>query len=76
MEKIRPCKIYIFQSYIIWSLTAYRNFYGASYGTLLGQYIANMFPERVGRMYLAAVLEGTVWSRECVNLASVDGRLK
>lgn len=33
------------------------NFYGVSYGTILGQTFASMFPERVGNMVLDAVVD-------------------
>lgn len=37
------------------------NFYGASYGTLLGQFYAHQFPKRTGRMVLDSVVDPTVW---------------
>ncbi|MER7112526.1 alpha/beta hydrolase [Streptomyces sp. NPDC000229] len=33
------------------------NFLGASYGTLIGQYYAERYPARVGRMYLDSVMD-------------------
>ncbi|KAG8780060.1 hypothetical protein FRC12_023502 [Ceratobasidium sp. 428] len=38
------------------------NFWGLSYGTLLGAYLVNMFPDRVGRVVLDGVLDPVVWS--------------
>lgn len=37
------------------------NFYGVSYGTLLGQFYADQFPTRTGRMVLDSVVDPTVW---------------
>ncbi|KAG9107874.1 hypothetical protein FRC07_008567 [Ceratobasidium sp. 392] len=38
------------------------NFWGLSYGTLLGSYLVNMFPDRVGRVIIDGVLDPVVWS--------------
>ncbi|KAG8722899.1 hypothetical protein FRC09_005503 [Ceratobasidium sp. 395] len=38
------------------------NYWGFSYGTLLGNYFVNMFPDRVGRVILDGVLNPWVWS--------------
>ncbi|KAG8720235.1 hypothetical protein FRC09_009872 [Ceratobasidium sp. 395] len=38
------------------------NFWGLSYGTLLGAYLVNMFPNRVGRVVLDGVVDPVVWS--------------
>ncbi|KAG9087721.1 hypothetical protein FRC07_012756, partial [Ceratobasidium sp. 392] len=38
------------------------NYWGFSYGTLLGNYFVNMFPNRVGRVILDGVLDPWVWS--------------
>ncbi|EJT96862.1 hypothetical protein DACRYDRAFT_102606 [Dacryopinax primogenitus] len=40
------------------------NFWGASYGTILGQYLVNMFPDRVGRVGIDGVVDGIAWSSE------------
>ncbi|MEV8535819.1 alpha/beta fold hydrolase [Streptomyces sp. NPDC051211] len=37
------------------------NFYGVSYGTLLGQFYAEQFPAKTGRMVLDSVVDPTVW---------------
>lgn len=36
-------------------------YYGLSYGTLLGQYFAAMYPDKVGRMVLDGVVDGVSW---------------
>ncbi|KZV82241.1 hypothetical protein EXIGLDRAFT_593280, partial [Exidia glandulosa HHB12029] len=38
-------------------------FYGRSYGTLLGQYFAALFPEKVDRMVLDGVADADSWAR-------------
>ncbi|KAI0767486.1 TAP-like protein-domain-containing protein [Fomes fomentarius] len=38
------------------------NFYGLSYGTVIGQYLANIFPERVGRIVIDGVVDADGWS--------------
>ncbi|KAK7682659.1 hypothetical protein QCA50_014042 [Cerrena zonata] len=38
------------------------NLYGGSYGTVLGQYIVNMFPDRVGRIVLDGVVDTVRWT--------------
>lgn len=48
------------------------NYYGASYGTLLGWTFAALFPERVGRMILDGVVNPVeYWNGTGVNLESV-----
>ncbi|ROO91170.1 alpha/beta hydrolase family protein [Actinocorallia herbida] len=37
------------------------NYYGASYGTVLGQFYAHLFPRSVGRMALDSVADPTGW---------------
>ncbi|EJD50925.1 alpha/beta-hydrolase [Auricularia subglabra TFB-10046 SS5] len=37
------------------------HYYGASYGTLLGQYFAAIHPEKVGRMIIDGVIDGAKW---------------
>lgn len=51
------------------------NFYGASYGTFLGQTFASMFPERVGKMVLDGVAdpEDYVTSMTLKNINHTDG---
>ncbi|KAI0708631.1 TAP-like protein-domain-containing protein [Earliella scabrosa] len=38
------------------------NFYGLSYGTVIGQYLVNMFPERVGRVAIDGVVDADAWA--------------
>ncbi|KAH9927997.1 TAP-like protein-domain-containing protein [Epithele typhae] len=38
------------------------NFYGFSYGTVIGQYLVNLFPERVGHISIDGVVDANVWS--------------
>lgn len=38
------------------------NFYGTSYGSILGMTYANLFPERVGAMVIDGVLDPVSWS--------------
>ncbi|QRV92088.1 Abhydrolase domain-containing protein [Ceratobasidium sp. AG-Ba] len=40
------------------------NFWGFSYGTLIGQYFVNMFPERVGRVALEGVVDPEYWANK------------
>ncbi|KIJ54045.1 hypothetical protein M422DRAFT_775291 [Sphaerobolus stellatus SS14] len=40
------------------------NFYGFSYGTVIGNYLVNMFPERVGRIIIDGVVDSIVWATE------------
>lgn len=51
------------------------NFYGISYGTVLGQTFASMFPQRVGNMVLDAVVdpEDYVVSMTRKNINHLDG---
>ncbi|KAF3126485.1 hypothetical protein TWF569_000559 [Orbilia oligospora] len=37
------------------------NFYGISYGTLLGQYFATLYPNNVGRFLLDGVVDAETW---------------
>lgn len=38
-------------------------YYGISYGTVLGQYFATMYPDKVGRMIIDGVVDGQKWQR-------------
>ncbi|EIW53437.1 uncharacterized protein TRAVEDRAFT_74763 [Trametes versicolor FP-101664 SS1] len=38
------------------------NFYGLSYGTVIGQYLVNMFPDRVGRVVIDGVVDAIAWA--------------
>ncbi|KAK7682661.1 hypothetical protein QCA50_014044 [Cerrena zonata] len=38
------------------------NFYGGSYGSVIGQYLVNMFPDRVGRVVIDAISDATLWT--------------
>ncbi|THH14114.1 hypothetical protein EW146_g6187 [Bondarzewia mesenterica] len=40
------------------------NFYGGSYGSILGQYLVNMFPERVHRVIIDGIADAMSWSSE------------
>ncbi|QRW02523.1 Abhydrolase domain-containing protein [Ceratobasidium sp. AG-Ba] len=40
------------------------NYWGVSYGTILGSYFVNMFPNRVGRVILDGVVDPWVWATE------------
>ncbi|CDO72134.1 hypothetical protein BN946_scf184962.g77 [Trametes cinnabarina] len=38
------------------------NYYGLSYGTVLGQLLINMFPDRVGRVVLDGIVDAVEWT--------------
>ncbi|KAI0786684.1 TAP-like protein-domain-containing protein [Abortiporus biennis] len=38
------------------------NFYGGSYGSILGQYLVNMLPDRVGRVVIDGIADAVAWS--------------
>ncbi|KAH9884113.1 TAP-like protein-domain-containing protein [Cubamyces lactineus] len=38
------------------------NYYGTSYGTVIGQYLVNMFPDRVGRVAIDGVVDAVDWA--------------
>ncbi|KAF8586191.1 alpha/beta-hydrolase [Ramaria rubella] len=40
------------------------NYWGVSYGTVIGNYFVNMFPERVGRVILDGVVDTVVWATQ------------
>ncbi|KAI0772752.1 TAP-like protein-domain-containing protein [Trametes elegans] len=40
------------------------NYYGLSYGTVIGQYLVNMFPDRVGRVVIDGVVDAIAWATE------------
>ncbi|TFK81819.1 alpha/beta-hydrolase [Polyporus arcularius HHB13444] len=40
------------------------NFWGFSYGTVIGQYLANMFPERIGRVIIDGVVDANAWANK------------
>ncbi|KAK6543668.1 hypothetical protein TWF694_000406 [Orbilia ellipsospora] len=37
------------------------NFYGISYGTILGQYFASLYPDHVGKIFLDGVVDAETW---------------
>ncbi|KAG8768686.1 hypothetical protein FRC12_005434 [Ceratobasidium sp. 428] len=38
------------------------NFYGGSYGSILGSYLVNMFPDRVGRVAIDGIADPVSWT--------------
>ncbi|KAM5545960.1 hypothetical protein V8D89_000086 [Ganoderma adspersum] len=40
------------------------NFYGLSYGTVMGQYLVNVFPNRVGRVVIDGVVDADAWANK------------
>ncbi|KIJ43866.1 hypothetical protein M422DRAFT_252782 [Sphaerobolus stellatus SS14] len=40
------------------------NYYGVSYGSLIGSYLVNMFPDRIGRVVLDGIVNPILWSSE------------
>ncbi|CAL1710000.1 unnamed protein product [Somion occarium] len=40
------------------------NFYGGSYGSVLGQYLVNMMPTRVGRIVIDGIVDTVLWSSQ------------
>ncbi|KAI0786975.1 TAP-like protein-domain-containing protein [Abortiporus biennis] len=38
------------------------NYFGTDYGSVLGQYLINMFPDRIGRVVLDSVIDATMWT--------------
>ncbi|QRV76524.1 alpha/beta hydrolase family protein [Ceratobasidium sp. AG-Ba] len=51
-----------FMSKIIDGPNASINYYGGSYGTILGSYLINMFPDRVGRVAIDGVADPVSWA--------------
>ncbi|KAK6358175.1 hypothetical protein TWF730_007528 [Orbilia blumenaviensis] len=41
--------------------TALVNYYGISYGTIVGQYFASLYPNRVGKFFLDGVVDVDTW---------------
>ena len=54
------------------------NFYGASYGTILGSTFATMFPDRVGKFVLNGVADVEDWYKgdKITNLNQLDGAVE
>ncbi|KAI0709173.1 alpha/beta-hydrolase, partial [Earliella scabrosa] len=48
------------------------NYIGNSYGTLIGSWFINMFPERIGRVILNAVIDPIYFATQEVSLASIS----
>lgn len=42
------------------------NFYGVSYGTLIGAYLTQMFPRRVGKVIVDGVLDAVTWAKTSI----------
>jgi len=40
------------------------NFYGGSYGSILGQYLVNMLPDRIGRVVIDGIADAVAWSEK------------
>ncbi|TFY83522.1 hypothetical protein EWM64_g478 [Hericium alpestre] len=40
------------------------NFWGGSYGSILGQYLVNMLPDRVGRVVIDGIADAPMWASE------------
>ncbi|KZO93920.1 hypothetical protein CALVIDRAFT_539573 [Calocera viscosa TUFC12733] len=40
------------------------NFWGGSYGSILGQYLVNMLPDRIGRVAIDGIADAVAWSNE------------
>ncbi|THH28991.1 hypothetical protein EUX98_g5194 [Antrodiella citrinella] len=40
------------------------NFYGGSYGSILGQYLVNMLPDRIGRVAIDGIADAVAWSEK------------
>ncbi|KAH8102225.1 TAP-like protein-domain-containing protein [Cristinia sonorae] len=38
------------------------NYYGGSYGSVLGQYLVNMLPDRVGRVAIDGIVDAKLWA--------------
>ncbi|KAI0709175.1 alpha/beta-hydrolase [Earliella scabrosa] len=51
------------------------NYIGNSYGTLVGSWFVNMFPERVGRVILNGVIDPILVATQEVSLGSISNQL-
>ncbi|KZO93914.1 hypothetical protein CALVIDRAFT_539564 [Calocera viscosa TUFC12733] len=40
------------------------NYYGVSYGSIQGQYLVNMFPDRVGKVAIDGIVDGVTWANQ------------
>ncbi|KAF7324915.1 hypothetical protein MKEN_00533700 [Mycena kentingensis (nom. inval.)] len=40
------------------------NFHGGSYGSIVGQYLANMLPHKAGRIYITGVVPADMWANQ------------
>ncbi|OCH84673.1 hypothetical protein OBBRIDRAFT_763985 [Obba rivulosa] len=40
------------------------NYWGGSYGSILGQYLVNMLPDRVGRVTIDGIADAVAWSNQ------------
>ncbi|KZT58667.1 hypothetical protein CALCODRAFT_482133 [Calocera cornea HHB12733] len=40
------------------------NYWGGSYGSILGQYLVNMLPDRIGRVAIDGIADAVAWSNE------------
>ncbi|EJT96858.1 hypothetical protein DACRYDRAFT_112199 [Dacryopinax primogenitus] len=40
------------------------NYFGGSYGSIIGQYLVNMFPERVGKVMVEGIVDVVAWANQ------------
>ncbi|KZT58680.1 hypothetical protein CALCODRAFT_451259 [Calocera cornea HHB12733] len=40
------------------------NYYGGSYGSIIGQYLVNMFPDRLGKVAIEGIVDGVSWANQ------------
>ncbi|KZT58682.1 hypothetical protein CALCODRAFT_230866 [Calocera cornea HHB12733] len=40
------------------------NYYGGSYGSIIGQYLVSMFPDRVGRVAIEGIVDVVAWANQ------------
>jgi len=45
------------------------NYYGGSYGSIIGQYLVNMFPDRVGKVAIEGIVDGVAWANQPMYLS-------